>query len=322
MKDKYKKIVFTLLFPFITLIAFMAVPTGLAVTLPHDIRPVYNSISLEGINQNQMINTVSVVSFRYVTPFSLMLYNMSSRATVREITPFESDLTLAERNRQSRMSMESSVELSIISAFTLASQVNPDIRISYHFAGLRINYRDPIFSQQLNIDDLIYSVNNVSGDHDLMINEFRTQRDLVLQVRRGNTLTSYQILNEGVSWSFHARHIINEEETFPRFQTPILQTFIGGPSGGAMQTLSLYADLVGMNIDQLIVGTGTIMVGGNVGRIGGLRQKVYSAIDNQAKHFFLPASQLNEVLHLRDQINLIPITTISEAIEVLYEIFN
>jgi len=323
--SKSKTLIFTLLFPYIYLILFLAIPTNVIAVLPHDIRAVNTAITLEGIEQNSSIHTVSVIAMPYVTPFMLMIYNLSSRVDLRTPSINDQDLTIFERARQARLSKESSLISSVIVSYTLAMNSNPNVIIEYQFTGLRINYRDPIH-HQLNIADQILSVNGINESAELMIQEFRTSETLLLEIRPydkiddENSSQTFQIENIGKGWSFFSWYNIDQEVTYPKFSFPILNQFIGGPSGGAMQTLSLYVDLTEIKINQKIVGTGTINSDGSVGRIGGLRQKVYAALDANATIFFLPASQFNEVADLTNKIRLVPINNIEEAIGVIHEI--
>lgn len=105
---------------------------------------------------------------------------------------------------------------------------------------------------------------------------------------------------------------------------------IGGPSAGLMFTLEIYNQLLEQDITNgyRIVGTGTIDSDGNVGRIGGVHQKVVAADRARADYFFVPrdtanADRANAVIAQRaaDDIEaslvIVPVDTIYEALEFL-----
>ncbi len=77
----------------------------------------------------------------------------------------------------------------------------------------------------------------------------------------------------------------------------IIDTDTSGPSGGLMQALYVYFNLVESDLETglKIAGTGTIDVFGDVGYIGGIRQKVITASLNNIDIFFVP--------HLNDDDN-------------------
>jgi PDZ domain-containing protein len=67
--------------------------------------------------------------------------------------------------------------------------------------------------------------------------------------------------------------------------------------------------------------TGTIDVNGNVGPIGGLRQKAVAVRSAGATAFIVPAAQSPEDLAIAKEIlgeeNVFPVATVDEALEVL-----
>ena len=98
---------------------------------------------------------------------------------------------------------------------------------------------------------------------------------------------------------------------------------VGGPSAGMMFALGIIdkmspGDLTG---GQHIAGTGTIDEEGNVGPIGGIRQKLYGARDAGATWFLAPSSNCNEVVgHVPDGIRVFAVSTLSDSLRVLQTI--
>ncbi len=67
-----------------------------------------------------------------------------------------------------------------------------------------------------------------------------------------------------------------------------------------------------------IAGTGTIDVNGDVGPIGGIRQKLAGAHRDGATWFLAPSSNCNEVVgHVPDGLRVVKIETLHEAREAV-----
>lgn len=95
---------------------------------------------------------------------------------------------------------------------------------------------------------------------------------------------------------------------------------IGGPSAGLMFTLEIIDALTEDDLTQgqRIAGTGTIDADGNVGAIGGMKQKTYGAIDAGAEYLLVPANNYDEAVEAAgDNIVLVKVATIQDAMTFL-----
>ena len=95
---------------------------------------------------------------------------------------------------------------------------------------------------------------------------------------------------------------------------------IGGPSAGMMFTLQIMDQLTDGEIThgERIAGTGTISRDGTVGSIGGVKQKVFGAIDAGARAVLVPAGNFDDaVAAAGDRIEIVRIETIEDAIAFL-----
>ncbi|MCP3974301.1 MAG: PDZ domain-containing protein [bacterium] len=95
---------------------------------------------------------------------------------------------------------------------------------------------------------------------------------------------------------------------------------IGGPSAGLMFTLEIMNQLTEEDITkgQSIAGTGTISRDGTVGAIGGIKQKVFGAIDAGANFVLVPTSNYPDALEAAgDDIEVIEVATIADALAFL-----
>jgi PDZ domain-containing protein len=105
---------------------------------------------------------------------------------------------------------------------------------------------------------------------------------------------------------------------FP-FPLTISSGDIGGPSAGLMWALGLYdlltpGDLTG---GETVAGTGVIGLDGKVGPIGGVLQKVFAAEHAGAKVFLVPRGNLPEARSVADNIKLVSVTRLGDALRFL-----
>jgi len=95
---------------------------------------------------------------------------------------------------------------------------------------------------------------------------------------------------------------------------------VGGPSAGQMFAIGLIdklspGDLAG---GQHIAGTGTITPEGQVGPIGGIRQKLAGARNAGATLFLMPAQHCQEAEgHIPDGLTVVPVTTLDEGVTAI-----
>ncbi|WP_110588684.1 PDZ domain-containing protein [Microbacterium suaedae] len=95
---------------------------------------------------------------------------------------------------------------------------------------------------------------------------------------------------------------------------------VGGPSAGTMFALGIIDVLTPGELtgDEQIAGTGTITADGQVGAIGGIRQKMHGARDAGAEYFLAPAGNCGEVVgNVPDGLRVVEIDTLSSAVEAV-----
>ncbi|MFN2486597.1 MAG: PDZ domain-containing protein [Acidimicrobiia bacterium] len=117
---------------------------------------------------------------------------------------------------------------------------------------------------------------------------------------------------------------ISAEALNPTFEFPfpidIDAGLIGGPSAGMMYTLAVIEVLTTGELAsaRVVAGTGTIDEDGNVGSVGGIRQKVVAAEAAGAEVMLVPAANYDEALTApRNGMELIPVATLDEALAAL-----
>lgn len=94
---------------------------------------------------------------------------------------------------------------------------------------------------------------------------------------------------------------------------------IEGPSAGLIFTLSIINHLspVDLTHGHKIAGTGTIDAAGNVGAIGGVKQKVIGARQVGAQYFIVPLDNYAEAKPYARGITLVPVATLDDALAFL-----
>jgi PDZ domain-containing protein len=104
------------------------------------------------------------------------------------------------------------------------------------------------------------------------------------------------------------------------FDIKVMSEDIGGSSAGLMMTLEIMNQLSEDDLTggHRIAGTGTVDLSGRVGSIGGVRQKVMGAIDNNAEYFLSPRENYSEARGAaNNRITVIEISYLEDALEFL-----
>jgi len=115
---------------------------------------------------------------------------------------------------------------------------------------------------------------------------------------------------------------VTEQYDFP-FRVSIKLQDVGGPSAGMMFALGIIDEITPgkLNGGKHVAGTGTITADGEVGAIGGIRQKMYGAKDAGATVFLAPADNCNEVVgHVPSGLDVYKVSTLDQAVTDLQTI--
>jgi PDZ domain-containing protein len=104
------------------------------------------------------------------------------------------------------------------------------------------------------------------------------------------------------------------------FEVKIQLENVGGPSAGQMFALGIIDKLTPgkLNGGAKVAGTGTIDADGNVGAIGGIRQKLYGAKNAGATWFLAPYSNCDEVTgHIPSGLKVLAVKTLHDSLAAL-----
>jgi PDZ domain-containing protein len=140
-------------------------------------------------------------------------------------------------------------------------------------------------------------------------------------IRSGESLTLEvtPVLSEGENPAPIFGIIVGGDYEFP-IDVRIQLENVGGPSAGMMFALGIIDKLTpgALNGGEVIAGTGTITATGEVGPIGGIRQKMYGAVGAGAEWFLSPVDNCNEVTgHIPDGLTVFSVETLDDALAVL-----
>lgn len=93
----------------------------------------------------------------------------------------------------------------------------------------------------------------------------------------------------------------------------------GGPSAGMIFALGIIEKMTAEDLvrGRKIAGTGTIDAQGRIGAIGGIANKLIGARRSGVTIFLAPVNNCDEITHIPDGLQVIPVATLKEAVEVL-----
>jgi len=228
--------------------------------------------------------------------------------------------------RDSRNEMESSKVTSTAAALRYLGY---DFDEVYYVSDIR-DYSDAI--KKLKIGDVI---TDIDGKKINQIEEIRTSYakkrigdPLLITVERKDkngkvaSVTTRVILVENLDIEEKERPAIGIlVGTSARF--PIDVDFnlpgVGGPSAGLIFAVGIVEKLTEEDLvrGRKIAGTGTISASGKVGGIGGIEEKMVGASRIGATIFIAPRENCPDIKHVPNGLKVIPVSTLSEAIEAL-----
>ncbi|GAA2012196.1 YlbL family protein [Microbacterium ulmi] len=267
--------------------------------------------------------TVQVVGNRERTPswFELAAaWFQPSRAVLPIDAVFPVGQTTEERNEQSAADMVDSQKEATAAALTELGY-DIDARVTV-YSVLDDSAADGILEK----DDVILSadgrpVTDASSLREIVNEGGGDPVELVVE-RDGDELTlsvtPRESEVEGESTLLLGITLLHDYE-FP-FQVTIQLNNVGGPSAGMMFALGIIDTLTPgeLNGGANVAGTGTISADGTVGPIGGIRQKMWGAVDAGATYFLAPETNCAEVVgHVPTGLRVFSVSELDDALDVL-----
>ncbi|MGW6006883.1 YlbL family protein [Oerskovia enterophila] len=146
--------------------------------------------------------------------------------------------------------------------------------------------------------------------------------DVVLGVDRGGEAVDLTITTQEADSKAILGVFIDPDFELP-IDVKIQIDDIGGPSAGTMFALGIIDQLTPEDEanGNVIAGTGTMSVEGNVGPIGGIQQKLYGAKRDGATWFLAPESNCDEVVgNVPEGLNVVKVATLEDARDAMVAI--
>jgi PDZ domain-containing protein len=299
----------------------LVVPTNYAAILPGGLTNLEDSFTIDGYEMDDHFYSIHVYSQDPLTVFQYYLLKNNESVSITTMTQRQEDTSAIDSLKQGNISKIASYKTAIIKAYELAHEQHSEIYAHYTYEGLTI-YDFPKRIDVLDIGDLIIAVDG----HALNNEDFISSKDLAYKAdvtytilkTNGDEIDYHYTYEEDdvLFWFFPSYEITDAYPTYDYDEVNI----IGGSSGGLLQTLSIYVSLVKINLPNIkIGGTGTIEVNGDIGEIGGIRQKIVTAERENIDVFFIPSAHLEDINGLEYSYELVAVDTIDEAVAWLYE---
>ncbi len=241
--------------------------------------------------------------------------------TIDEVfPPGVTDEETKEQNAQ--MMSDSKTDAAAAALNYLDFETNPQLEVTYVVEG------EPAFGH-FEIGDLVLTAN---GQDARTISQLRAAvadskgAEVAFTVERGGEVVTLNVAPREIEDASTPSWLLGVG-TQQTYELPIDITLqldnIGGPSAGMMFALGIIDTMSpgSMTGGAQIAGTGTIDGSGAVGPIGGIRQKLFGALDAGAEYFLAPVSNCNEVVgHVPDGLQVIATATLDEAVAAVEQI--
>jgi len=337
---KYKFILLVSLILNIVILPFGLTFTDETITLPGGLNEVNSVIDFDTNNSS----SGSISSIFIITPYrstKLELWwanNFDRKSSSYKVSEYSSYYTSKEKSIQGQIQYDSSINQSLIVSYSEANKKGNNYFLDITFNGAAINGYEKDASI-FEVGDIITKVNGIDAktNETLFIKEFNSifnekkDSNEVVILRNGENISkNLNFLDMDTITSVYRSYTNNGKNSYPQYT--IKDINVGGPSGGLLQTLSIYNDLIDEDITygKKISGTGTINVDGTVGAIGGIKQKIYTADKNDVDIFFCPESNYDDALEAyntlsksrQENMALVSVSTFTNAIDYLENVVN
>lgn len=268
--------------------------------------------------------TVSVVGNREQTPSWLQLFSawIDPAAIILPLDEvFPPNVSSAQDEAESRAMMEESQQDAIYVALTELGYEIPS-----HLYVSEVTKNSPS-AKILKATDFIESVNgqSVGSVEELRaaIAKFAPDGAVTIGYTRDSKKETAKITAvKDDTGKYRIGIMVGTKFDFP-ITVNLQLANVGGPSGGMMFALGIYDSLTpgALTGGKQIAGTGTIDLAGQVGPIGGIRQKLYGAKKAGARYFLAPKENCSEVNgHIPSNMQVFRVSNFDDAVNVVEKI--
>lgn len=269
-----------------------------------------------------MMTTVSVDGGpgSYVTPAEVLVAWFDPTRSVLPRELLFGDETKDENDLANAVQMSSSQQESVAAALTeLGIDYTRDVRVG----GVR---KGAPAEGTLEAGDVILAVHgSTAGDvtgYQRLAARTKPGDPVPMRIRRGGREMDVRVPTEDVGGRAKMGIALAPGYDFP-MDVEISIGNVGGPSAGMMFALSVYDELTpgALAGGRAIAGTGTIDPAGEVGPIGGIRQKMVGAREQKADYFLAPRANCDEVVGYEpDGMKVVAVETLDDAIAATEQI--
>lgn len=279
-KFKFLFIILGLLLIFI--ICITTIKIDYVAYIPGNVDNVNDVIEIDTPDKSNNYYSTSVSYLNSITPFQKFVFDY-----LEDSKTYKKSKTITNKEDSLRGIIEhnSAIYQSIIAAYNEAG-----VDLDYKYLGTYVYYSK---TDKLNIGDVI-----LGNSYEECVNNLNNG---VVEILRSNEKMSVTLTSDDLK-------LINLEYGYYEINNDKIKVYASnneGPSAGFMQALKLYDDLVEENLarDYKIAGTGTIDEDGNVGAIGCVDIKLFTAMYNNCDIFFVPKENKEEAEEARKKMS-------------------
>ncbi len=269
-----------------------------------------------------LLTTVSVTrpDSHLSLPEAMVAHGLPSHDVLPRSVVYAPNLTTEQVKTQSVLAMDTSQQSALVAALRAAGQPVTQMPMveSVVVSGPSDGKLQP--------GDLIQKVDATA------VSSVNDVTRLIARHKVGDTLTMTVLRDEksvGVSITTVAS---NDGKSTPRIGIGVgvgyrvtasatygLDPGIVGPSGGLMFSLTIYDRITNADVARghIVAGTGEIDADGQIGSIGGIRQKITGARKAGATVFLVPAGNCEDVRGFKTSLTLVKVTALGDAISSL-----
>ena len=285
---KNKKLIIGFLLLFVPLMVISLYRIDYSLTAPGCNDDISTFIIIEdGSISSSSFHTTSVIVLDKISIIQYLIGSLEETVSVRAFPDYYENVDLDDLDVMSYLMKDDSLFTSLVVGINNSGH---DIEYdTYLTVYLTYSY---LSANSLQIGDKILEING-STDFQAAIDDFECEDIVEFKIIRDNEELIVYATNNlhdngtctiGINLAYYTELI----DTDVNYE--IIETNTGGPSGGLMQALFVYNELIETDLVEnlRIAGTGTINVDGSVGPIGGIKQKVITASLNNIDIFFVP----------------------------------
>jgi PDZ domain-containing secreted protein len=301
-----KKTLIILSFAYFYLFIVSVYPTDYSTTLPGDTKATEEIFKIENHNVFSM-DTIFVITYSPLTYLQKSIIEFISNDNISKTNDFNKENNNIEKYKIGQIQKQNSFNKSAILAYKKANKF-----IDYSFHGY-VNLSNS--SNDIKVGDIIRTINDIELVEGIDFQQFQSINIYKIELIRKNKMVRLEYQNQNPDIKLYLDSYYEINSSIPAISLSNELDFIGGPSGGLITALSIYASLKQLVLEYKISGTGVISLNGEVKPVGGLIQKYYTAYFN-SDFFMIPSSQL-EIFNSVENSKIIPISNFDEAINFL-----